>query len=241
VLPLGDEQYLCGAADMFAASYGASWGAYNTIVHPVPGNHEYGLAGVDGACPPSQAEGYFSYFGASAGDPSTGYYSYDLGGWHLIALNSNCTVVGCAAGSAQETWLANDLATHPATCTLAYFHHPLFSSTSSATPRVKQLWTELYAAGADLILNGHAHVYERFAPQAPAGRGSSKGITEIVVGTGGVNHAAFDATLASNSQARDNTTFGVLRLVLHTSGYSWTFLPATASGTYTDTGSRSCH
>jgi hypothetical protein len=169
VLPLGDEQYLCGALDMFNISYGASWGAFNAIVHPVPGNHEYGLAGADGVCAPSMAEGYFGYFGASAGTPGAGYYSYDLGGWHLIALNSNCTVVSCAAGSAQEMWLAADLAAHPAVCTLAYFHHPLFSSAGGATPAVKPLWNDLYAAGADLVLNGHAHVYERFAAQTPSG------------------------------------------------------------------------
>jgi hypothetical protein len=240
LLPLGDEQYLCGTADQFSASYGASWGAYNPIAYPVPGNHEYGITS-DGVCTQSQAQGYFAYFGARAGDPSTGYYSYDLGGWHLIALNSNCTVVSCAAGSAQETWLANDLAAHPATCTLAYFHHPLFSSSVAATTAVQPLWNDLYAARADLILNGHAHVYERFAPQTPTGAGSAKGITEIVVGTGGVAHASFKSTPAAHSQVRNNTTFGVLRLVLHSAGYSWTFLPDTASGTFTDSGSRSCH
>jgi hypothetical protein len=187
------------------------------------------------------AEGYFSYFGASAGDPSTGYYSWDLGGWHLIALNSNCVVVSCAAGSAQEKWLAADLAAHPAACTLAYFHHPLFSSTGAQTAGVKPLWDDLYAAGADLVLNGHAHVYERFAPQTPAGGGSATGITEIVAGTGGEDHGNFKVTPAKHSQARNNTTFGVLRLVLHTSGYTWTFLPDTASGTFTDAGSRPCH
>lgn len=241
VLPLGDEQYLCGALDMFRASYGASWGAFNAIVHPVPGNHEYGLAGVDGVCAPSMAEGYFGYFGASAGTPGAGYYSYDLGGWHLIALNSNCSVVSCTAGSAQEMWLAADLAAHPAACTLAYFHHPLFSSADGATPAVKPLWNDLYAAGADLVLNGHAHVYERFAAQTPAGTGSASGIREFIVGTGGVNHGSFGATPARNSAKRDNTTFGVLRLVLHDTGWNWTFLPDLVSGSFTDSGSAACH
>jgi acid phosphatase type 7 len=242
VLPLGDEQYLCGALDMFGSVYGPSWGVFNSIVHPVPGNHEYGLAGVDGVCTQSNAEGYFSYFGASAGDPSKGYYSYDLGGWHLVALNSNCSVVDCSAGSAQETWLKADLAAHPALCTLAYFHHPLFSSGSGATPSVLPLWNDLYAAGADLVLNGHAHDYERFAPQTPSGaRSAAAGITELVVGTGGVNHGSLRATPAANSVKRDNTTFGVMRLVLHDSGWGFTFLPDPGSGGFTDSGSARCH
>lgn len=241
LLPLGDEQYECGAADMFAQSYGDTWGAYNSIAHPVVGNHEYGIVGGTNPCTPTMAQDYFSYFGASAGDASTGYYSWDLGGWHLIALNSNCTIVSCAAGSAQEQWLANDLATHPAACILAYFHHPMFSSTGAATPAVKPLWDDLYAAGADLVLNGHAHVYERFAPQTSSGGSSATGITEIVAGTGGEDHATFKSTPAKHSQVRNNTTFGVLRLVLHSSGYSWTFLPDLTSGTFTDSGSRTCH
>lgn len=242
VLPLGDEQYLCGALDMFNAAYGPAWGAFNSIVHPVPGNHEYGLSGIDGVCAPSSAEGYFAYFGASAGDPSKGYYSYDLVGWHLVALNSNCTVVACSAGSAQETWLQADLATHAAVCTLAYFHHPLFSSGSGATPGVLPLWNDLYAAGADLVLNGHAHDYERFSPQTPAGvRDTAAGITELIVGTGGVNHGSFRPTPATNSAKRDNTTFGVMRLVLHDSGWSFTFLPDPGSGSFTDSGSARCH
>jgi hypothetical protein len=187
------------------------------------------------------AQGYYSYFGAAAGDPSTGYYSYDVGDWHLIALNSNCSVVSCAAGSAQETWLANDLAFHHNQCTLAYFHHPLFTSAGGATAAVRPLWNDLYAAGADLVLNGHAHVYERFAPQTPSGAGSAGGITEIIAGSGGVNHGAFASTPAAHSVKRDNTTFGVLRLVLHTGSWSWTFLPDTGSGTFTDAGSRACH
>ncbi len=241
VLPLGDEQYLCGALDMFNASYGASWGAFNAVVRPVPGNHEYGLSGVDGICAPSNAEGYFSYFGASAGDPGAGYYSYDLPGWHLVALNSNCTVVDCSAGSAQEAWLRADLAAHPALCTLAYFHHPLFSSGSGATPAVLPLWSDLYAAGVDLVLNGHAHDYERFAPQTSSGVRAAAGITELVLGTGGVNHGSFRPTPAANSLKRDNTTFGVMRLVLHDAGWGFTFLPDPGSGSFNDGGSARCH
>jgi hypothetical protein len=241
VLPLGDEQYQCGTLDQFQTSYGASWGAFNAIAHPVVGNHEYGITGGNEPCAQSNAEGYFSYFGASAGDPSTGYYSYDLGSWHLIALNSNCTVVACAAGSAQETWLKNDLASHPAACTLAYFHHPLFSSAGGITPAVKPFWDDLYAAGADLVLDGHAHVYERFRPQSPAGTSDPlSGITQITVGTGGVEHAVFGTT-KRNSVKRDATTFGVLRLVLHETGWDWKFLPDTGSGTFTDAGSAACH
>jgi hypothetical protein len=241
VLPLGDEQYLCGTLAQFQASYDPTWGAFNAIAHPVVGNHEYGITSVNEGCTQGTAQDYFTYFGASAGDPSKGYYSYDLGDWHLIALNSNCTVVSCAAGSPQETWLQADLAAHPAMCTLAYFHHPLFSSGGGVTPGVQPFWNDLYAAGADLVLDGHAHVYERFKPQTPAGISDPlAGITQITVGTGGVEHATF-GTVKPNSAKRNATTFGVLRLVLHSNGWDWKFVPDTASGTFTDSGSASCH
>jgi acid phosphatase type 7 len=232
VLPIGDEQYETGALDAFRASYAPTWGRFDAIAHPVPGNHEY--AGSD-------ATGYYAYFGARAGDPARGYYSYDLGRWHLIALNSNCAIVSCATGSAQLRWLRADLAAHRARCTLAYWHHPRFSSGLHGNEQpVAPLWRALYDAGADLVLNGHDHDYERFGPQTPAGRADARrGIREFVVGTGGVNHYPILIPRA-NSQRRNNATFGVLALTLHRDGYSWRFVAA-AGSRFTDSGTGRCH
>ena len=239
-LIIGDEQYYCGLLSDFDLSYNASWGALNSIAYPVPGNHEYGRYADKGHCTPSHAEGYFSYFGSRAGPDGKGYYSFDLGSWHLIALNSECGVVSCAVGSAQETWLKQDLAEDTDTCTLAYFHEPLFSSTTGAQQSaVKPLWQDLYNAGADLILNGHAHNYERFAPQTPTGAASASGLTEIVVGTGGEDHNAF-LTLHKNSVVRNSNTFGVLRLKLRSTSFSWRFLPIPGQS-FTDSGTATCH
>jgi len=233
VLLLGDNQYEDGALARYGASYDPTWGRVKAITRPIPGNHEYGTTG---------AAGYFAYFGAAAGDPAKGYYSFDLGGWHLIALNSNCAAVGgCGAGSAEERWLAADLEAHAGTCTLAYWHHPRFSSGSHGDdPTFAPFWADLHAAGADLVLNGHDHDYERFAPQDESGAADPlAGIRELVVGTGGKNHTAF-STLRANSEARSAATFGVLALTLHPNGYDWTFLPA-AGGSFTDSGSGVCH
>lgn len=232
VLPLGDEQYDSGALADFRTSYDPSWGRLNDRVRPTPGNHEYVTPG---------AAGYYSYFGAAAGDPAKGYYSYDIGSWHLVALNSNCSKVGgCGAGSPQESWLRADLAAHPAACTLAYWHHPRFSSAQPAPENATAaLWRALYAARAEIVLNGHAHVYERFAPQTPAGAASaSRGIREFVVGTGGEDLHSF-TTVAPHSEVRSRT-FGVLRLTLRQGGYGWQFVPE-AGASFTDSGSGSCH
>ncbi|HET6622980.1 MAG TPA: Calx-beta domain-containing protein, partial [Gaiellaceae bacterium] len=158
VLALGDLQYEDATRAKFGASYDPSWGRLRSITRPVPGNHEYRTDGADG---------YFGYFGAAAGDPAKGYYSYDLGGWHLVALNSSCSEVGgCGAGSRQERWLRADLAASSAPCTLAYWHHPRFSSGSHGSdPSYEAFWRALYEAGADVVLVGHDHDYERFAPQ----------------------------------------------------------------------------
>jgi hypothetical protein len=232
VLPIGDDQYETGALDAFRAVYAPTWGRFDRIVRPVPGNHEY--ANDNGT-------GYYAYFGARAGNPARGYYSYDLGRWHLIALNSNCSVVSCASGSAQARWLRADLAAHRTRCTLAYWHHPRFSSGphGNAQP-VGPLWSALYAAGADVVLNGHDHDYERFGPQTPAGRADARrGIREFVVGTGGRSHYPTLIPRA-NSQRRDSATFGVLSLTLHRDGYSWRFVPE-AGGRFTDSGTGACH
>lgn len=232
VLPLGDEQYKSGTQAEFRGSYDPSWGRLNGIARPVAGNHEYVTAG---------AAGYYSYFGSAAGDPGKGYYSYDVGSWHLVALNSNCSKVGgCGAGSPQESWLRADLAAHPAACTLAYWHAPRFSSAqASNVAATAALWRALYAARAEVVLNGHKHVYERFAPQTPAGAAnSSRGIREFVVGTGGEELDDF-TSVKPNSEARSRT-FGVLQLTLRQGGYSWQFEPE-AGASFTDSGSAVCH
>jgi hypothetical protein len=233
VSTLGDHAYEDGTAAEFAGCYHPSWGAAKDRTFPSAGNREYNTPG---------ASGYFGYFGAAAGDPAKGYYSYDLGDWHVVVLNTNkdCTVVACSAGSAQVQWLEADLAANPRTCTLAYWHHPLFSSYGpTVTPAVKPLWDALHAAGADLVLNGHAHNYERFAPQRPDGTADPAGIREFVIGTGGRSFHAFTGT-AANSEARDDDTFGVLRLTLRGTGYDWEFIPV-AGGSFADSGSGSCH
>jgi hypothetical protein len=233
VLTLGDNQYENGALANYQASYDPSWGRLNAIIRPVPGNHDYVTEG---------AAGYFSYFGAAAGDPAKGYFSYDLGNWHLIALNSNCAAVGgCGAGSAQEQWLAADLAAHPGTCTLAYWHHPRFSSGPHGNDAATDaFWQTLYAAGADVVLNGHDHIYERFAPQSPAAAADpARGIRQFTVGTGGKNLTSISA-VQTNSEVRNASAFGVLEMTLHSTGTTWRFLSA-PDGMVLDEGASLCH
>ena len=232
VLLLGDNQYENGALAKYQASYDPSWGRLKAITYPVPGNHEYLTAG---------AAGYYAYFGAAAADPAQGWYSFDLGGWHIVALNSNCAGVGgCGPDSPQGQWLAADLAAHPGVCTLAYWHHPRFSSGPHGDDATSApFWDALYAAGADLVLVGHDHGYERFAPQTPAGAADpGRGIRQFVVGTGGKNLTGVVAVKA-NSEVRRYDTFGVLELTLHPNGYEWSFAPA--GGTFTDSGVGLCH
>ncbi|MDX6669288.1 MAG: hypothetical protein QOK04_2668 [Solirubrobacteraceae bacterium] len=234
VAPLGDVQYEIGHLDDFVGSFDATWGAFRPIMRPVPGNHEYLTPG---------ALGYYGYFGSLAGPAAgTGYYSYDVGAWHLIALDSNCGFVsgGCGTGSPQETWLRGDLASHANRCTLAYWHHPMFSSNGFTEP-VQDLWRALYDGGADVVLTAHTHAYERFAPQTTAGvLDSSRGIREFVVGTGGKAPTAFPTGPADNTEVRDNTSFGLLLLTLHAASYDWQFIPV-AGGRFTDSGSAGCH
>jgi acid phosphatase type 7 len=241
VLPLGDEQYECGEAANFAAVYGPTWGRFKAIEHPVVGNHDYGDASECAAT--SNAAGYYQYFGAAAGVAGQGYYSYNVGAWHLIALNSDCTFIagGCDVGSPQETWLKNDLASNTATCTLAYWHHPRFSTGPRVgdDSRTAALWNDLLAAHAELVLSGHDHTYQRFAPVDALGNPTPGGLTEIIVGTGGQEHAPVPAPRAS-LLVSDNTTFGVLKLTLHPTGFSGQFLPAAGSGSFTDSFSGTC-
>ena len=245
VLDLGDNQYYCGGYDAFLQSYDKSWGRVKDITKPAVGNHEYITASASDrtGCDSTNAgaAGYYGYFGAAAGDPAKGYYSYDVGTWHAIVLNSSCSSAGgCGPTSPQGTWLRADLAAHQNFCTLAYWHIPLYSSGGRASSTYKTFWDALYAADADLVLAGHDHIYERFAPQDPNGsKDLARGLREFVVGTGGANHTSLVGTKL-NSEVRNTDTFGVLRLTLHPSGYDWRFVPE-AGKTFTDSGTDSCH
>ncbi|MDQ2825792.1 MAG: metallophosphoesterase [Actinomycetota bacterium] len=233
VATLGDNAYESGTATEFARCYDPTWGRQKARTHPALGNHEYGVA---------KAAGYFAAFGAAAGEAPLGWYSYDLGDWHVVVLNSNCEVVGCATGGTQERWLRDDLAAHPAMCTLAYWHHPRFSSgtTHGSSTAVLPLYTALYDMGADVILNGHEHNYERFAPLDPTGKpDDAKGIREFVVGTGGVSHYPFGPPLPG-SEVRNDNTFGLLALTLRPGSYQWQFVPE-AGKSFTDSGTANCH
>jgi hypothetical protein len=233
VAALGDEQYESGASLEFAGAFQLSWGAFKPLIRPVVGNHEYLTPG---------AAGYFGYFGAAAGEAGKGYYSYDLGAWHLIALNSNCEFVSCAAGSAQEGWLRADLASHLSNCTLAYWHHPLFSSGQTRGEpdnlATRPLWQALYDHRADIVLAGHDHSYERFAPQDANGQFDPNGIREFIVGTGGYSHSSIP-TVTPNSEVRNAGSFGVLLLTLNPNSYEWRFVPENGTG-FTDQGSGPC-
>jgi hypothetical protein len=229
VLALGDLQYPSGALEDFRRYYDRTWGRFKDRTRPAPGNHEYQTGG---------AAGYFAYFGAAARPNGTSYYSFDLGPWHLISLDSN---IDHGAGSAQERWLRSDLAATSKKCVLAYWHHPRFSSGTEhgGDGSVDQFWRDLHAAGADVVLGGHEHNYERFAPQDPDGRADPLGPREFVVGTGGKDLYRFGAA-EPNSQVRVNNAFGVLRMVLRPSGYDWEFV--TATGTVVDSGGPvACH
>jgi hypothetical protein len=233
VLLLGDIQYVDGALWKFRTSFDLTWGRLGPLLRPVPGNHEYVIPG---------ASGYFDYFGPAAASRSRGYYSFDLGSWHVIALNSNCNAIGgCGPGSTQLRWLEADLAAHPGVCTLAYWHHPRFSSgLHGDDPNFDGFWRALYAAGADVVLVGHDHNYERFAPQDAQGRADpARGLRQFVVGTGGHSLRPF-GVIRPNSVARNSRDYGVLEMTLRPTGYDWEFLPA-AGGTFTDRGSATCH
>jgi calcineurin-like phosphoesterase family protein len=225
VFTLGDNVYQDGTLAEFNDCY--AWARHKSRTRPVPGNHDYHTPG---------AAGYFDYFGAAAGDRSKGYYSYDLGAWHIIAMNSE---IDQMAGSAQEQWLRTDLASHSNVCTLAYWHAPRFSSGQHGNNTdLQALWQALYEYRADVVLNGHDHSYERFAPQNPDGQADASGIREFVVGTGGIGLYLFQ-TIEPNSQVRNDTTHGVLKLTLHATSYDWQFVPI-AGETFTDSGTANC-
>jgi hypothetical protein len=233
VFTLGDNVYDEGSATEFAECYDPTWGQYMDRTRPAAGNHDYAT---------KDASAYFAYFGTAAGDPAKGYYSYDLGSWHIVVVNSNCdSVGGCDAESDQAAWLRDDLAKNPTDCTLAYWHHPRFSSGPHGdTLAMEPIWAILYDAGAEIVLSGHDHLYERFAPQNPAGElDSALGIRQFTVGTGGASlYKAPEA--AKNSEVLETSTFGVLELTLREDRYEWRFVPADG-GTFTDNGSGTCH
>ena len=235
VAALGDLALSNGTADEFANCYDKTWGAFKSRTRPAPGNHEFHSGG---------ATPYFDYFGAAAGDPKRGYYSYELGAWHIVSLNGECKDIGgCQAGSAEESWLREDLQAHPAACTLAYWHEPLFSSGAAHgnNPNYQDFWRDLYNAKATIVLNGHDHDYERFAPQDPDGKADpARGIREFVAGTGGNHERPFAASPRPNSEVRMTDTFGVLKLTLHPRGYDWEFIPE-AGKTFHDSGTGICH
>ncbi|HEX2191798.1 MAG TPA: metallophosphoesterase [Acidimicrobiales bacterium] len=233
VATLGDNVYDSGTPREFAECYAPTWGRHKDRTRPAPGNHDYDT---------THAAGYFGYFGAAAGDPTKGYYSYDLGAWHVIVLNSNCPSTSCEVGGSQERWLRTDLAASGASCTLAYWHHPPFSSgsTHGSDDAVAPLFRALYEAGAELVLAGHEHNYERFAPLAPSGKvDPARGIRTFVVGTGGRSLYGFGSP-HPGSEARNRDAFGILALDLEAGGYRWEFVPQ-AGKTFTDSGSGTCH
>jgi acid phosphatase type 7 len=238
VLTLGDNAYPDGSAEDFEECYDPTWGRFKDRTKPSPGNHDYHA---------QKAEGYFEYFGKAAGDPDKGYYSYDLGDWHLLSLNSNCEEVGCEASSAQVRWLKADLAANAdKPCALAYMHHPRFSSGAKhgSTYYVKPLWEALHEEGADVVLSAHEHNYERFVPQNPGGRADpERGIRQFVVGTGGgkSTYPIFPILgPIANSEVHDDDTYGVLKLKLRPESYEWRFVPA-EGGEFTDSGNARCH
>ena len=241
VMPLGDNAYVSGTPTEYANCYDPAWGNAKSRTRPVLGNHDYYNPG-----PTKNADGYFGYFGQAAGDPGKGYYDFTLGNWLVIVLNTGTeNADSIKAGSRQEQWLRAELASHSQPCALALMQHPQFSTTTDRAfvrAETTPLWQALYDGGADLVLNGHDHNYQRFKPMRPDGTADAAfGIRQITVGTGGGEglYGFKDSTFA-NLEVRNNTTVGVLKLTLHSNSYDWKFIPA-AGGTFTDSGSGNCH
>ncbi len=228
VFTVGDNAYGSGTASEFTTYYLPTWGRHKARTRPSPGNHDYLSSG---------AGPYFSYYGANAGPAGQGYYSYTLGDWKIISLNSN---VASGVGSAQEKWLRQELTANPKNCTLAYWHHARFSSGSGhgSDTRTAALFQALYEFGADVVVTGHDHIYERFGPQKPSGQADPTGIREFVVGTGGASLVGI-GSIKANSEVRNTATHGVLKLTLNSTSYDWAFIPV-AGQTFRDTGSMSC-
>jgi hypothetical protein len=230
VFTAGDHAYSKGSARQFSQCYGPSWGRHRERTRPAPGNHDYES---------KQAEPYFKYFGANAGPAGRGYYSYNLGSWHLVSLNSNTEAA--TWGKPQEEWLAKDLAASSTACKLAYWHQPYVSSgkTHGNTPHMRNLFATLYRYGVDVAVSGHDHIYERFAPQNPDAKADARGIRQFIAGTGGASLYEIGA-IKPNSEVRNNAIHGVLKFTLHDSSYDWEFVPI-AGQSFRDRGSANCH
>jgi Calcineurin-like phosphoesterase len=234
IATLGDNAYDDGSREDYARCFHPSWGRHKARMRPTPGNHEYHSR---------NAAPYYEYFGAAAGELGKGYYGYTVGSWQVIALNSNCGAIGgCSASSPQGRWLRARLQANRARCTVAYWHHARFSSGDHGNDDdVQGLWQVLYDANADVILSGHDHDYERFAPQTPSGAlNRARGIRQFVVGTGGANLRPFGSDVARNSEVKNSDTHGVLVLSLRQNSYTWRFVPV-AGRNFTDGGTGTCH
>jgi hypothetical protein len=236
IATLGDNAYQEGTPEDFARCYGPSWGRYRSRTWPATGNHDYGTR---------KARGYDEYFGDRGGPPGRFYYSYDLGPWHMVVLNSDCwRIGGCGLDDPQARWLRNDLRAHRTRCTLAYWHRPPFSSGRYGDPentqRVRPLWQVAVRQGVDIVLVGHEHSYERFAPMGADGEPDPRGPRLFVVGTGGGNLREYKRAPLPTTEVRDGRTWGVMRLTLRRRGYDWKFLPV-AGSTFTDAGTGRCH
>jgi calcineurin-like phosphoesterase family protein len=230
IFTVGDNAYRSEDIEKpFTECYETSWGRHRERTHPVPGNHEYEDGDIDA---------YFDYFGRAAGERNKGYYSYELGKWHIVALNS---MLEASPDSPQGKWLANDLANHQTRCTLAYFHHPRFSSGPHERRRsAYDLWDALFKASVDVVVNGHDHIYERFGPMTEDGeRDNDNGMREFVVGTGGDSHYDIE-NVAAHSEVRNDDTYGVLSLTLHPASYDWRFVPV-RERRFSDSGTGTCH
>ena len=234
IFTLGDNVYQNGTEKEFEQCFAPTWGRHIGRIRPAIGNHEYHTAG---------AEAYFNYFASALGETDDAYYSYNLGKWHIVVLDSNCVKSGCVPNSRQYNWLKNDLLENKNTkCTLAILHHPRFSSgrIHGSQRTMEPLWQSPYDSGVDVVLSSHEHNYERFAPQTPQGAVDAvRGIRQFVVGTGGRSLYGF-AKAIPNSEVRNNSTYGVLKLILQAESYSWQFLPV-AGESFTDSGEGTCH
>lgn len=234
VFTAGDNAYPMGAIEDYRNCYEPTWGRHKARTRPAVGNHEYRTP---------EAAGYFEYWGEAAGKSGEGWYSYDAGAWHVIALNSNCTIVGCGPDSPQMKWLEADLKASRARCTMAYWHHPRWG-VGRPDPNVQTFWDVLYANDADLVVNGHDHFYERIAPVDPTGtRDPARGIRQITAGTGGISLYGFEKPSPAITDVRDDRTFGVVKLTLRSDSYDWEFVPivtSTSSG-FADSGTGRCH
>jgi hypothetical protein len=228
VFAAGDNAYYQGTRDEYERCYGPTWGRHKARTRPIPGNHEYETPA---------ASGYFSYFGAAAAPAAPGFYSYDLGAWHVVALNSN---IPMDAASPQLAWLRDDLATHRSSCALAYVHHPFFSSgRNGPTPHLRALWDVLHGAGVEVVVSGHDHIYERFAPLDPAGRPDpERGVRQFVAGTGGAHLYQVGPSRPSSEAVA--SVWGVLKFTLRSNDYDWEFVPV-AGQSFRDAGAGVCH